>query len=124
MLMSMTHVSPTGAIHPPSARRCPREATNASVPWDVKGGTARKVIGLNTVYSGVPPKLHASVVVSSAYQGVPVLWSRVSRVASSSIFASFPRFCFPFCDISSQPESNREIKCRKKQSVGPFTTLT
>lgn len=52
-LTSMIHASPTGAIHPPSARRCPREATNASVQWDAKGNTARKVNWLNIVYPRV-----------------------------------------------------------------------
>lgn len=44
VLMSTIHASPTGAIHPPSARCCPREATSASVPWDGRGGTATKVM--------------------------------------------------------------------------------
>lgn len=51
MLTPMIHANPTGAIRPPSARRCPREATNATVPWDEKGGTVRKVMGLN---AGIP----------------------------------------------------------------------
>lgn len=41
---SMTRATPAGAIRLPSARRCPREATNASVPWDGKEDTARTVI--------------------------------------------------------------------------------
>ena len=53
MLMSTIRASPTGATHPLSARRCPREATNASVQRDVKGDTVRKVMRLNTVYPGV-----------------------------------------------------------------------
>lgn len=48
MPTSMIHASPTGAIRPPSVRRCQREATNASVPWDEKGDTARKVMGSNS----------------------------------------------------------------------------
>lgn len=44
VLMTMTHVSPTGAIHRPSASHYQREATNASVPWDVRESTVRKVM--------------------------------------------------------------------------------
>lgn len=47
MLTSMIHASPTGAIRPPSVRHCPREATNASAPWDEKVDTAKKVMGSN-----------------------------------------------------------------------------
>lgn len=47
MPTSMIHASPTGATRPPSVRCCPREATNASAPWDEKGDTARKVTGSN-----------------------------------------------------------------------------
>lgn len=52
MQTSMIHASPTGAIRPPSVRRCPRVATNASAPWDEKGDTARKVMWSNTGLEG------------------------------------------------------------------------
>lgn len=50
---STIRASPTDAIRPLSARRCPREATNASVQRDAKEDTARKVMRLNAVYPGV-----------------------------------------------------------------------